>query len=143
MFIAENASPLQKKDVNPVRATEPVFAAPVIAGGKCVANTGGGASAIFRVKVFLPETDLGRGRRRCVTEQVLQALRPDQPAARYIPIPNRIIRSPGSKRRIFWAFSRSVFEMRNFMGLFRFCAGNRIRGEETGRGLVFILNFGC
>jgi len=145
LFIAENTGPLQEKDINSVRATEPVFAAPVFACAKRVAAAGGGARAIFRVNVFLPETDFLRSGRKGVTEEALQALRPGQPAALYIPIPKRIIRSPGSKRRMFRAFSRSVFERMvwNLMGLAPPFAGSRFSGEGTGRGLVFILNFGC
>ena len=48
-----------------------------------------------------------RGRR--VTEQTFEALRPGERAAFYIPIPNRIIRSPGSKRKMFRAFRRAIF----------------------------------
>ncbi len=146
-FIAENAGPLQEKDVGSIGAAEPVFAAPVLACGKRVTNTGGDASAIFRMNVLLPKTDLARSGRRCVTEEALQTLRPREPAALYIPIPNRVIRSPGNKRRIFRAFSLCIFEsmvrVRNFMGVSPVFAGSRFLCEETERGLVFILSFGC
>ena len=100
---------------------------------------------IFRVNVLLPETDLARGNRRCVAEEARQALRPREPATLYIPIPNRIIRSPGNERRIFRAFSLCVFErrVRNFMDMSPVFAGGRFLFEETGRGLIFILSFGC
>ena len=58
----------------------------------------------------LPETDLIGDERRGVTEQPLEALRPVKLSAFYIPIPNRIIRSPGSKRRIFRALKRAAFK---------------------------------
>src|SRR5678815_1523332 len=99
--------------------TEPVFAGPVIAvAGERVANAGGGSGAVLGMKLFLPETDVGGGGRRGVTEEGVEALGPGKSAGAYRPNPNSIIRSLGSERKMLRDFSlaaRRVF--RNFMGL--------------------------
>jgi len=67
-----------------------------------------GAGAILGVDLLLPEADLLRDFRGIEAEQTFQPLRPGESAASYIPIPNRIIRSPGSKRKMFCARSRAA-----------------------------------
>ena len=107
--VPRNDRALEQLRVGSVGALEPIFACPMIALRECVAKAERGARAVVRVNVSLPEADLGASRGRFVTEQIFEALRPGQRAALYIPIPNSIIRSPGSKRKMLRAFRRAIF----------------------------------
>ena len=98
---------------------QPVFTSPMIRiAGERFVKGGAGAGAVLRVELFLPETDVVRGRRRGVTEERLEALGPGEEAGVYRPNPNSIMRSLGSERKMLRDFSRAARKVsRNFMGL--------------------------
>ena len=108
--ITQNERALEQLQVSAGRAPETIFARPMIAGaGECVADCVRDPRAIFRMDVPLPETDLRGNGGVGVAENFLQALRPAQRAASYIPIPKSIIRGPGSQRKMFRALRRAIF----------------------------------
>src|SRR5262249_19480942 len=94
--VAKNERSFQNLEVTSITATEPVFTAPVFRiGRKGVADTGRDPGLVGGVELRFPEIDALLGRLRTVAEQRLQAVVPGELAASYIPIPNRIVRSPG------------------------------------------------
>src|SRR2546425_11196973 len=95
--------------------------------------------------LLLPKTnDVGR-RRGSVTEQVFQTLRPGEHAGFYIPIPNRIIRSPRDQRKIFRALKRAIISciMTIFMGGRLGWVCNCFLASGRSRWLLVCLEFGC
>src|SRR5215471_5348127 len=61
------------------------------------------------MKILLPETNVSARGCGVVAEEGLQTLRPGERAGLYIPIPNRIVCSPGNKRKIVRAGRRIPF----------------------------------
>ncbi len=91
--VAQDQAALEDVGVGSVGALETVFAFPGFIGAvegdtQAVLDAG----QILGVNVVEPETDLFARGAAGVPEQTLQAARPEERAAAYIPIPNRIIR---------------------------------------------------
>jgi hypothetical protein len=118
-MIADDVSTLEQIEMRPVHVPEAVFASPMIdLSGERIADTGGGAGAVLRMKLLLPEAYLVRGRRSGVAEERLEALGPGKGAGGYSPNPNSIIRSLGSERKMLRDFIRAARRVRrSFMGL--------------------------
>jgi hypothetical protein len=125
--------------------SEAIFSGPVIAlRGEGVADTPSRAGAVLGVKLFLPETDVTADGGVVLAEQSIQTLRPGKRSGFYIPIPNSIIRSPGSERKIFRALKRAAFP--NFRVSFMVLSGIPcvwiFASAWMLRGCLVSLNFG-
>ena len=89
---------------------KPVFATPMLAAaGESCANPGHDVRDVLGMNVLLPKTDLRSNGRLTITEQTREALRPNDGAGSYIPIPNCIVRSPGNDLKMVLALQRIVF----------------------------------
>jgi hypothetical protein len=112
-------------------------------GGEGIADAPGGARTILGMNLLLPETDVSAHGGTVISEQSFETLRPGQRAGSYIPIPNSILRSPGSDRKMLRAFNRAAFRnLASFMflsgipGVWIFASGWILRGWRVS------LNFG-
>jgi hypothetical protein len=116
----------------------------VALSGEGVADAPSRAGTILGVKLFLPEADVAADGGLVVAEQCIQTLGPGERTGSYIPIPNSIIRSPGSERKIFRARSLAAFP--NFRLSFMVLSGiARAWIFAAGwmlRGCLVSLNFG-
>ena len=78
--------------------------------GECFAQTPLDGRQIVGMNIPKPKADLCAVVGRRETEQTFQAAGPGECAGRYIPIPNRIIRSPGNDFKIVRTRCRNDFE---------------------------------
>lgn len=142
--IADDQRAFEQIQVGPIAVSKAVFSSPMLApGGEGIADAPGGARAILGMNLRLPETDFSAHGGTVISEQSFETLRPGKRAGFYIPIPNNILRSPGSDRKMFRAFKRAAFRnLTSFMflsgipGVWIFASGWILRGCRVS------LNFG-
>ena len=84
-----------------VAAPEPIFARPAFdRAAECFLQTTLNGCQIIGMNIVKPKADLFAVVRGRESEQSGQAAGPDKRSGSYIPIPNRIIRSPGNDFKI-------------------------------------------
>jgi hypothetical protein len=113
-------------------------------GSEGVADASSRPCAVLGMDLFLPEAEVATGGGTVIAEQSFQALGPGELAGFYMPIPNSIIRSPGSERKIFRALNLAAFPnlrlsfmvLSGIPGAWIFASGWMLRG------CLVSLNFG-